>query len=532
MSNSSPTKWPAKCRRYLAIAAMALVVATSIFTLVPTAELRSHTGHNGTGNNEKLTNGAVDLSHWSAAPILTTFKTAGQSATTSLPYGETASVSRQNARIISAKSMLISMIGMTAIYLIALFSQNSQSKRLFWLTLFCLSACTFFFSSSGLLERLVDTRESWWHALRTNLALVGLTWSCVSLLMFYACYFPQYFATTLLRTNVWITLAISVFITISPTPMVTALSHLLLYYWGLECTICCYILGRAVLNLQPYSKPLLLALMPLLVTNTYNVYHHHALNEMPFSSLYSMIFFIFIQILIIGRKFSAAFNLAEKLSLNLKEEVEIRTAELNDKNHKLEMTQRELQSANDALKQLSITDGLTRIYNRMYFEQEFRKEWRRSSRLQKSISILMIDVDHFKSLNDSAGHLAGDQALQSIARTLHRHFKRAGELVARYGGEEFVVMLPDTNQRKALAIAEGFRHNIEQTPIRYNQQQFDITVSIGISTATPSANVSVDHLLAAADSALYQAKNRGRNRVEIIPLLPAKPYDRKRNQPS
>src|SRR5690606_34489065 len=106
------------------------------------------------------------------------------------------------------------------------------------------------------------------------------------------------------------------------------------------------------------------------------------------------------------------------------------------------------------------------------------------------LSVLMIDADHFKQLNDSAGHLAGDQCLQTIAMEIQRHFKRAGELVARYGGEEFVVLLPDTNQSKALAVAEGLRVAIERLTIRHAGRQYRVTVSIGISSTIPTGDHS------------------------------------------
>jgi diguanylate cyclase (GGDEF)-like protein len=200
---------------------------------------------------------------------------------------------------------------------------------------------------------------------------------------------------------------------------------------------------------------------------------------------------------------------------------------LNEQNNKLAYAQKALQSANGALKKLSVTDGLTQVHNRIYFEEEFRKEWRRCARQKLPISILMIDADHFKQINDSAGHMAGDQCLQAISRKLKQHFKRAGELVARYGGEEFVAMLPNTDQRKTLAVAEGLRSAIERMEFEYNGNVHRVTISIGASTTTPSSNTSPDDLLEAADAALYEAKDRGRNKVTLIPMLPTRPKNSK-----
>ena len=448
-----------------------------------------------------------------------------------ITLGTTHYLKFQNTEATIIQTSLVTMIGITALYVLVLLSQNRRSKQALWLMLMCLGSCIFFFSASGLLEKLIFTQHSWLYTLRIKQTYLGLMLASVSLLMFYTGHFSSPLSRRLLNINIGVSLLLSIVIIALPVSLVTSLLPGLTAYWGIEVATGIFVLGQAVWQRRDYSKSMVAAIAPLLVALPHDLYTHAALNKMPLLSLYCLVFFIFVHSLIVGRRFSVATQLADTLSNNLKAEVDIRTAELHEKNRKLEQTQGELEEANEALKKLSITDGLTRIYNRMYFEQEFRKEWRRCARLRKSISILMIDVDHFKQLNDSAGHLAGDQALQVIAKTLNGHFKRAGELVARYGGEEFVVMLPNTSQQKALAIAEGFRAQIEKQAIDYDGDSYNITVSIGISTTTPSMKLSPDHLLAAADSALYQAKNSGRNRVDIIPLLPAAPYHRSRSIP-
>jgi diguanylate cyclase (GGDEF)-like protein len=155
----------------------------------------------------------------------------------------------------------------------------------------------------------------------------------------------------------------------------------------------------------------------------------------------------------------------------------------------------------------------------MYFEQQFEQEWRRCARQGLTLSVLMIDADHFKKLNDTAGHLIGDACLRAIAQEIQQHFKRAGELVARYGGEEFIVLLPDTNQNKAVAVAESLRVAIENLIVEQTEQRFRITISVGVSTTTPALEQQASQLLATADAALYEAKEAGRNRVHSIPLF-------------
>lgn len=450
-----------------------------------------------------------------------------------IQLGNTAATRLHLDQTISNHSILIAMVGMAALYLVAIMTQRrNRNKRAIWLTLFCICCWLFFLSTSGLMEKLTLEHPQWLFAMRVKLAFVGLTWGSTALLMFYSHYFPLYKNRLMLKASLVLSSAFTAFALFSSSAAVTSLHTMWLLFWGSQILSSACILGRACLHRYRYSLHHLIAVAPLMLAIPYDAWTRVALNEMPIFSLYAVLFFIFAHSILMGRRISEAVGLAEKLSVYLKEQVNIRTAELNENNLRLQQTQRELEELNEALKKLSITDGLTGIYNRLFFEQEYRKEWRRSARLRKPISILMIDVDHFKRLNDSAGHMAGDVALRSIAATLNRHVKRAGDIVARYGGEEFVVMLPNTNQRTAVAVAEGIRSKIAQMDFSCDDRQYRITVSIGISTSTPSDKTSPDTLLATADSALYQAKNAGRNRVEAIPLLPSVTYGsnrRKRN---
>ncbi len=177
---------------------------------------------------------------------------------------------------------------------------------------------------------------------------------------------------------------------------------------------------------------------------------------------------------------------------------------------KLEEIRGQLEARNAILHELSTTDELTGAHNRRSFVACLRIEWERSARLKAPLSLLMIDVDHFKAYNDSFGHPAGDQALQQLAQLL-RQTARTVDIVSRYGGEEFSVILPDADAAGARIFAERFRQVIENAawPRR------DLTVSIGVATRTPQtqdAGTLLDH----ADRALYLAKQNGRNRVEIV----------------
>ncbi len=167
----------------------------------------------------------------------------------------------------------------------------------------------------------------------------------------------------------------------------------------------------------------------------------------------------------------------------------------------------------DTLEKLSYIDPLTKVGNRRYFDEEMNKEWRRAIRNGSSLSLLFIDVDHFKSYNDTYGHSAGDTCLTSIAQTLKGRLKRSTDILARYGGEEFVAILPET--RNPMQIAEKCRKAIEQMKIQHSGSDISdvVTISIGVGIIAPEKDSNPDTFIKLVDENLYEAKNRGRNRV-------------------
>ncbi|WP_233834330.1 sensor domain-containing diguanylate cyclase [Paraburkholderia sp. ZP32-5] len=174
---------------------------------------------------------------------------------------------------------------------------------------------------------------------------------------------------------------------------------------------------------------------------------------------------------------------------------------------------RDKQRAQAALVRLAATDPLTRLSNRRVLDQRLDEEWRRARREQKPLSVLFLDIDHFKHFNDTYGHASGDEALVAVADCIASVVRRPADLVARYGGEEFAVVLPDTMPEGAFAMAEKIRRKVEsQVIVRGPDGALAVTVSIGCATARPEDRGSGVDLLAAADRQLYIAKEQGRNR--------------------
>ena len=168
------------------------------------------------------------------------------------------------------------------------------------------------------------------------------------------------------------------------------------------------------------------------------------------------------------------------------------------------------------LEALNITDALTGIFNRQYFDSSLDAQWELASRSQSNLSILFLDLDFFKKVNDKYGHLIGDKALCHAAELFQETTKRKSDMIARYGGEEFAIILPSTHHTDAMALAEHIREQLESTPLLIGERSIQLTVSIGVNTVIPSNNNNCMHFLDAADKALYEAKRSGRNKVVSV----------------
>ena len=161
---------------------------------------------------------------------------------------------------------------------------------------------------------------------------------------------------------------------------------------------------------------------------------------------------------------------------------------------------------------LSVTDSLTELMNRRHFFEVSKIELERTHRYHRTLSVMMIDIDHFKTINDTHGHATGDLALREVAGRI-KHSVRAIDVVARYGGEEFIVLMPETTIQEACQVAERVRKSVSDDPIDDNSVEVWATLSIGVAEMD-GQNSDIDRIIRYADQALYAAKAAGRNRVE------------------
>ena len=212
---------------------------------------------------------------------------------------------------------------------------------------------------------------------------------------------------------------------------------------------------------------------------------------------------------------------SERIARRSKEELLVAEAyakekleqKVSERTLNLQQALSQLEKANKKLEIMSTTDALTKLFNRRHFETSFATEFKRSSRHKRQLSVILCDIDHFKSINDQHGHQAGDECLQKVAEIFNERITRSGDVTARYGGEEFIILLSDTSMHQAKIIAEDLRLSIEELKFEFNSKAIPVTASFGVSTLKSRNTQRADQLITQADTALYQAKNSGRNQV-------------------
>ena len=259
----------------------------------------------------------------------------------------------------------------------------------------------------------------------------------------------------------------------------------------------------------------LIAWTPLLLAFCY-----YALHRVGFLSLSADPFILFkLTISIEAVLFSLVLAARIQLERDARQQAQYALYELEKRSNreledKVQQRTQELQQALQELNALSMTDQLTGLKNRRYFDQQYIQDWRRCQRDKLPLAVILLDLDHFKKINDRYGHQVGDQVLQSSARIITQCVNRPADYICRYGGEEFVIVLPGTDLPGALHIAETIRVEIATTPIEVGEQSLSVTISIGVVRAIPDSLLNPGDLITTADIALYQAKRNGRNRVE------------------
>jgi diguanylate cyclase (GGDEF)-like protein len=199
-----------------------------------------------------------------------------------------------------------------------------------------------------------------------------------------------------------------------------------------------------------------------------------------------------------------------KAQTNANNQLEVK---IEERTRSMQQALEELEHANSRLELASITDSLTTLFNRGHFEHRLAIEYKRAIRHRRELSIILCDIDNFKTINDTFGHKAGDDCLRHIALILKNTITRSGDIISRFGGEEFIILLVDTTIQEATRLADTLCHSLRTTSINAKNQQTQFTASFGVSSLTQHQIDDTDMLVNHADEAMYLAKNKGRNQV-------------------
>lgn len=225
-----------------------------------------------------------------------------------------------------------------------------------------------------------------------------------------------------------------------------------------------------------------------------------------------------VQALALSKKYQSSY---QELLIQQEEDQELLESRVQERTLELNIALQELEEANRELEEKNTLDELTGLYNRRFYDQKILAEFRRSRRNLTPLSLVVIDIDHFKKVNDNYGHSAGDICLVTLGKLIKQVVRRSSDIGCRYGGEEFCLILPETDSEGAVAFAQELRELVQSSSFDFDSTSINLTVSCGVCTYQQQKDVTPVDIFDGADKALYQAKADGRNQVQVKEIIAA-----------
>ncbi len=424
-------------------------------------------------------------------------------------------------RQLAYELLLFGSLLVMGVYHLVLYRYRKKELSLLYYALFCLliSIRTLLVGSGFLIQIFPFFNWELAHKIQTLSYYTGV----LLLLLFFQELYTQYVSKAVVKASTLFVGVIGAVVLLTPARIFTLINPLFQVFTLLLSLYILMILFKIYRKKEAGAKFIVFGYVFLIITVFHDLIFHsilmsdfHFLNRFILTgnlSSFGLLMFTLTHSFVLAFKYAKTFNQNEEMTVelrnlneNLEALVENRTEDLQESYQKIEEQKWVLEKTNRKLQMMSQRDGLTNVWNRRYFDEALLLEWRRASRYQESISLLFLDIDNFKIYNDNYGHQEGDRCLQQVATILQEHVQRSADVVARYGGEEFVILLPGTDQKGAISVAETIRKSVES---------FGVTVSIGIASMVPSSQVSPDDFIHMADQAMYKAKEKGKNRCVI-----------------
>ena len=298
------------------------------------------------------------------------------------------------------------------------------------------------------------------------------------------------------------------------------LSQVTLNLWAYQIgllvftALCMITVVRGLVLRLPDARHFLFSITPLVLAVFNDLIAGQMASYNFFIVEYGLFLFLFVQTQIQSTRFVDALKTSEHLSAHLVEEVALKTRQLRLHNERLTEQAVDLSHQNDEIKLIAETDHLTGLLNRQTLDKLSELQFQLAIGYRQPLALVIMDLDHFKAINDTHGHLVGDECLIFVASFLRGYKLRKRDIIARFGGEELVILLADTNLAMATKITQDLCDSLAKTPVTGDHPDITLTASFGIAERISSRAQSVHQLIGFADQALYQAKRHGRNRVE------------------
>lgn len=343
------------------------------------------------------------------------------------------------------------------------------------------------------------------------------------IITFFRSLYPNYFKVRMVKISHIITLIFGGLVVLTPARIFLQFNFIYQVWAVIAVIYGAIILIKVGVNKEGGSRFIILGALSLLIGSVNDILYHSVLIKEEGNivlkalitrgnlSSVGQLVFAFVLSLILSKRFTDALEHEEfltskltKINTNLDQLVIQRTKDLEESNKRLSM--------------LSFKDPLSGLWNRRKYDETIAAEWNRCLRYQKPLSLLILDIDYFKELNDFYGHMVGDECIIKVGQVLKGSLRRSSDMVARYGGEEFIVILPETVKEEAICIGETLKEEIASLKIPHEKSPISdwLTVSVGASSVIPDKSSSYEDLFVLADKALYQAKDGGRNQLVYL----------------